>query len=78
MQVSKIEELNMNEIEQVNGGYSTVELGAAVVGGAFAGGAFGAVAGGVGAGPGALAGGMAGGLGYLGSELYKVYFKKMA
>jgi len=67
--------LNVNEIQEVDGGYSTKELGAAVFGGALAGGAFGAVAGGVGAGPGALAGGLSGGIGYLGREVYLYYTK---
>ena len=67
-------ELNVNELNFVNGGYSTVELGAAVFGGALAGGMFGSVAGGIGAGPGALAGGLSAGIGYLGNELYKYYF----
>ncbi len=67
-------ELNVCEVEEVNGGYSTVELGGAVFGGALAGGMFGSVVGGVGAGPGALAGGLSGGIGYLGSEFWKYYF----
>ncbi len=67
-----MQELNVNEIMEVNGGvFSWGGLGGATFAGAAVGGAFGSIAGGVGAGPGALAGGLGGG--YLLNELFTYY-----
>lgn len=64
-----MQELTMNEIEQVNGGWSYNGLGTAVFGGAIAGGLSGSLGGPGGIVGGAFAGGVIGGISYLGAEL---------
>ncbi|MDN3652639.1 Blp family class II bacteriocin [Thalassotalea ponticola] len=66
-------ELTVNELSEINGAYSTEELGAAVFAGGVAGALSGSLAGGVGAGPGAFTGAVIGGISYLSYELYLEY-----
>ncbi len=67
-----MQELTMNEIEQVNGGWSYSGLGQSVAGGAIAGALYGSVGGFGGIAGGAFAGGVIGGIGYLGSQLFTI------
>lgn len=64
-----MQELTMNEIEQVNGGWSSSGLGTAVFAGGIAGGLTGSLGGPGGIVGGAFAGGVIGGIAYLGAAL---------
>ena len=68
--------LTHQEVVQVNGAWSVRDLGAAMFGGAVAGGMAGSIAPGVGTVSGAVAGAITGGAGYTAAELYKFYFSE--
>lgn len=71
---SGIRELTIEETFMINGAFSAVELGGAMLGGAVAGGMAGSIAPGVGTVTGAVAGALTGGAAYTASELYKYIF----